>query len=171
MTKIVGIIPSRYASTRFPAKPLAKIGGKSMINRVYDQCKKAKSLTEVVVATDHEAIADDVKSFGGKVVMTNSNHPSGTDRCFEAYQKLNWRLGIKNDVWKNNVTWTTDGQSDDTDILVIQPTAELSYVWLKSNFVIAPSVAFGLEWNVETKGEPTGEGPILLVGIQLGHRF
>ncbi|MGB0523287.1 MAG: 3-deoxy-manno-octulosonate cytidylyltransferase [Flammeovirgaceae bacterium] len=88
MTKIVGIIPSRYASTRFPAKPLAKIGGKSMIQRVYEQCKKANSLTQVVVATDHEAIANEVKSFGGAVVMTAESHPSGTDRCHEAYQAL-----------------------------------------------------------------------------------
>jgi len=88
MTKIVGIIPSRYASTRFPAKPLAKIGGMSMIQRVYEQCKKATSLNRVVVATDHEAIANEVQSFGGEYVMTDVNHHSGTDRCYEAYTLL-----------------------------------------------------------------------------------
>lgn len=88
MSKIVGIIPSRYASTRFPAKPLAKIGGKSMIQRVYEQCKKAESLSEVVVATDHQAIADEITAFGGEFVMTSENHPSGTDRCYEAYTSL-----------------------------------------------------------------------------------
>lgn len=89
MTKIVGIIPSRYASTRFPAKPLAKIGGKSMIQHVYEQCMKSKSLSKVVVATDHQAIFDEVRSFNGHVVMTAESHPSGTDRCYEAYQSLN----------------------------------------------------------------------------------
>ncbi len=87
MSKIIGIIPARYASTRFPAKPLADIAGKSMIQRVYEQCKKAKSLSEVVVATDHELIFKAVEKFGGKAVMTAENHPSGTDRCYEAFQQ------------------------------------------------------------------------------------
>lgn len=87
--KILGIIPARYASTRFPGKPLALIDGKSMICRVYEQAKKASCLTQVVVATDDERIADHVKEFGGKAVLTHKNHPSGTDRCFEALQLMN----------------------------------------------------------------------------------
>jgi 3-deoxy-manno-octulosonate cytidylyltransferase (CMP-KDO synthetase) len=83
---IIGIIPARFASTRFPGKPLIDIGGKSMIQRVYEQCKKATSLSEVIVATDDERIAAHVKSFGGKVAMTNINHQSGTDRCAEVMQ-------------------------------------------------------------------------------------
>lgn len=86
--KIAGIIPARYASTRFPGKPLALINGKTMIRRVYEQVSKAKMLTAVVVATDDQRIVDDVNNFGGKVVMTSSKHPSGTDRCAEALQKL-----------------------------------------------------------------------------------
>ena len=82
--KIIGIIPARYASTRFPAKPLIDIGGKSMIQRVYEQANKSKSLSDVVVATDDDRIASHVKSFGGNVVMTSESHQSGTDRCFEA---------------------------------------------------------------------------------------
>ena len=82
--KIIGIIPARYASTRFPGKPLADLGGQSMIERVYKQVKKAKSLHKVVVATEHELIYNHVKSFGGDVCMTSENHPSGTDRCYEA---------------------------------------------------------------------------------------
>ncbi len=82
--KIIGIIPARYASTRFPAKPLIDIGGKSMIQRVYEQAKKAKSLTDVVVATDDARISEHVKSFDGNIVMTSESHQSGTDRCFEA---------------------------------------------------------------------------------------
>lgn len=85
---IVGIIPARFASTRFPGKPLIDIAGKTMIQRVYEQAKKANSLSEVVVATDDERIAQHVQSFGGNVVMTSENHQSGTDRCFEAIEKF-----------------------------------------------------------------------------------
>lgn len=84
MTKILGVIPARYASTRFPAKALADINGKSMVQRVYEQAKKAKQVAKVVVATDHEAIFNHVQSFGGEVVMTSTEHLSGTDRCMEA---------------------------------------------------------------------------------------
>lgn len=88
MSKIIGIIPARYASTRFPGKPLVDIGGKSMIQRVYEQSSKSKLLADVVVATDDEKIKEHVLSFGGKVVMTGSHHQSGTDRCFEAIEKF-----------------------------------------------------------------------------------
>ena len=82
----IGIIPARYASTRFPAKPLAMLGGKTVIQRVYEQVKDL--LDKVVVATDDERIEQAVKAFGGEVVMTSPNHKSGTDRCFEAYTKV-----------------------------------------------------------------------------------
>lgn len=85
--KILGIIPARFASSRFPGKPLADIGGKSMIQRVYEQALKAKSLSKVVVATDDPRILDHVISFGGDACMTSESHPSGTDRCFEALKK------------------------------------------------------------------------------------
>ena len=81
----IGIIPARYASTRFPGKPLVKIKGKSMIQRVYEQVSSV--LDCVFVATDDLRIADSVKTFGGNVVMTSENHKSGTDRCYEAYEK------------------------------------------------------------------------------------
>lgn len=83
---ILGIIPARYASTRFPGKPLADIGGKSMIQRVYEQATKAR-LNKVVVATDDNRILEHVQGFGGYAVMTAGTHESGTDRCFEAYQQ------------------------------------------------------------------------------------
>lgn len=85
---IAGIIPARYASSRFPGKPLARIDGKSMIHRVYEQSAQAKGLDKVVVATDDERIARHVRDFGGEVVMTGANHPSGTDRCMEALRDL-----------------------------------------------------------------------------------
>lgn len=84
--RFIAIIPARYASTRFPAKPLALLGGKPVIQRVYEQVTGI--ISSAVVATDDERIADAVKSFGGQVVMTSPNHKSGTDRCWEAYQKL-----------------------------------------------------------------------------------
>lgn len=86
--KIIGIIPVRFASTRFPGKPLVDIGGKTMIRRVYEQAKKSTILTEVVVATDDSSIEAEVKSFGGNVVLTEAHHQSGTDRCAEAVQKV-----------------------------------------------------------------------------------
>ncbi len=89
MTSILGIIPARYGSSRFPGKPLIDILGKSMIQRVYEQAKKSSMLTDVVVATDDERIYKHVEAFGGKVVYTKEDHPSGTDRCFEALQKTN----------------------------------------------------------------------------------
>ncbi len=81
--KILGIIPARFASSRFPGKPLADIAGKSMIQRVYEQCCKSSSLQKVIVATDDPRILDHVKNFGGDAIMTSDTHVSGTDRCSE----------------------------------------------------------------------------------------
>ena len=86
--KVYAIIPSRYASTRLPGKPLLKIKGKTIIQMVYEQCKKVDLLEEVIVATDDERIFNEVKSFGGKCVMTSSEHKSGTDRIAEVAQSL-----------------------------------------------------------------------------------
>ena len=90
--KYLAIIPARYASTRFPAKPLALLGGKLVIQRVYEQVRKV--LDDVFVATDDERIFRAVEDFGGRAIMTREDHKSGTDRCFEAYQKS----GVKCDV-------------------------------------------------------------------------
>ena len=84
MIKILGIIPARFASTRFPGKPLADILGKPMIQHVYERVMKAEKLHDVLVATDDTRIYDCVKNFGGHVVMTDSNLPNGTARCEEA---------------------------------------------------------------------------------------
>ncbi|MBL0300396.1 MAG: 3-deoxy-manno-octulosonate cytidylyltransferase [Cytophagaceae bacterium] len=86
--RILGVIPARYASTRFPGKLLKEIGGKSIIRMVYEQCLKTKSLIRVVVATDNELVFDHVQSFGGEVIMTLESHQSGTDRCAEVAKKL-----------------------------------------------------------------------------------
>ena len=90
--KFLGIIPARYASTRFPGKPLAELGGMTVIERVWRQARRV--LDQVVVATDDERIAGAVRSFGGEAIMTSASHRSGTDRCYEAYVKS----GIECDV-------------------------------------------------------------------------
>ena len=84
--KIVAIIPARYASTRFPGKPLIDIAGKSMIQRVIERVQLCASISEVLVATDDERIAQHVETLGLKCIMTRADHPSGTDRCLEALE-------------------------------------------------------------------------------------
>lgn len=85
---IIGVIPARYASTRFPGKPLVDILGKSMIQRVVEQVQKCTQLTRVIVATDDQRIADHVEGFGGEVMMTSPDHESGTERMGEVAQTL-----------------------------------------------------------------------------------
>ncbi|HEY1023633.1 MAG TPA: 3-deoxy-manno-octulosonate cytidylyltransferase [Sphingobacteriaceae bacterium] len=85
---ILGVIPARFASTRFPGKPLAMIREKSMIQRVYEQALKADCLAYVVVATDDERIFNHVTGFGGQALLTSTEHQSGTDRCAEVADKL-----------------------------------------------------------------------------------
>ena len=84
--RFIALIPARYASTRFPGKPLAMLGGKSVIQRVYEQVSQV--VDETYVATDDQRIFDAVEAFGGKVVMTRSDHKSGTDRIEEAAEKI-----------------------------------------------------------------------------------
>lgn len=93
--RFLAIIPARYASTRFPAKPLAQLGGKPIIQRVYERVSAV--FPQACVATDDERIFAAVEAFGGKAVMTSTAHRSGTDRCYEAYQKM----GIEADVVVN----------------------------------------------------------------------
>jgi 3-deoxy-manno-octulosonate cytidylyltransferase (CMP-KDO synthetase) len=85
---ILGIIPARYGSTRFPGKPLVMIGGKSMIRRVWEQAGKSVSLNRVIIATDNETIAAHVTGFGGEVMMTGTHHRSGTERCAEVLENV-----------------------------------------------------------------------------------
>ena len=97
--KVFGIIPARYASKRFPGKPLAKLGEHTMIEWVYRRALKA--FDTVVVATDDERIAEEVRIFGGQAVMTSSEHLSGTDRCAEALAQIQEKIGVKADVVVN----------------------------------------------------------------------
>jgi len=97
---ILGVIPARFASTRFPGKPLVQIDGISMIQRVYAQSAQAKKIQELVVATDDNRILEHVTAFGGKAVLTSTTHPSGTDRCAEVarlFPKATAVLNIQGD--------------------------------------------------------------------------
>ncbi|MCU0327094.1 MAG: 3-deoxy-manno-octulosonate cytidylyltransferase, partial [Spirosomaceae bacterium] len=85
--KILAVIPARFASSRFPGKPLVEIAGKTMIQRVYEQVMKAKDIQKVVVATDDPRILNHVMEFGGNAVMTSADHVNGTERVEEAFQK------------------------------------------------------------------------------------
>jgi 3-deoxy-manno-octulosonate cytidylyltransferase (CMP-KDO synthetase) len=101
MKKILAVIPARYASTRFPGKPLVDIGGKSMIQRVYEQVQKVNTIQKIVVATDHKDIHDHVIGFGGQACMTSEHHATGTDRCYEALthqdDKFDYVINIQGD--------------------------------------------------------------------------
>lgn len=92
--KITAIIPARMGSSRFPGKPLVEICGKSMIQRVYEQVKKAKSIGEIYIATDDERIKNKAESFGAKVIMTSQHHICGTDRIAEAIQNIQGEIII-----------------------------------------------------------------------------
>jgi len=87
-SSVIGVIPARYGSTRFPGKPLHLINGKSLIQHVWDQCQKCRNLERVVVATDDERIAEAVRDFNGNVAMTSDEHPSGTDRIAEVAAEI-----------------------------------------------------------------------------------
>ncbi|MES2798415.1 MAG: 3-deoxy-manno-octulosonate cytidylyltransferase [Bacteroidota bacterium] len=85
--KVLGVIPARFGSSRFPGKPLIDLKGKTMIQRVYEGAAKSTLIKELIVATDDQRIYDEVIRFGGKAEMTSSHHPSGTDRCAEVFEK------------------------------------------------------------------------------------
>ena len=98
--KVLGVIPARYGSSRFPGKPLIDLKGKSMIQRVYEGAKQCTLFEEVVVATDDQRIFDAVLMFGGKAMMTSQSHPSGTDRCAEVaktYPQMDVVVNIQGD--------------------------------------------------------------------------
>lgn len=87
--KVLGVIPARYASSRFPGKPLIDLKGKTMIQRVYEGAKRSELISNVIVATDDHRIQDEVLRFGGQAILTSPNHPSGTDRCAEVLTSFN----------------------------------------------------------------------------------
>lgn len=125
--KVLGVIPARYGSSRFPGKPLIEIKGKSMIQRVYERSSQSEILDDLVVATDDERIFEAVKKFGGKAVMTSMDHQSGTDRCLEAMKKVEGEydviINIQGDEPFIDPTQITDVakcfSDDDSDIATL----------------------------------------------------
>ncbi len=97
---VVAIIPARFDSTRLPGKPLARIGGKPMIQHVYESTSKAKGLDRVLVATDDRRVEETVRGFGGEVLMTSKHHASGTDRLAEVARKIkaDWFVNVQGDL-------------------------------------------------------------------------
>jgi len=92
--RILGIIPARYGSSRFPGKPLIDLKGKTMIQRVVEGAAKSSLLTDLIVATDDARIVNAVEGFGGKVRITDSGHPTGTDRCAEIVRSLSEKYDV-----------------------------------------------------------------------------
>ena len=121
---ILGIIPARYGSTRFPGKPLANILGKSMILRVYEQCKKCSSLSKIIVATDDKKIINHVENFGGKAIMTSKEHLSGTDRCNEVLQKIKEKTDIVINI-QGDEPFISPAQIDEIIQLFNDPETEI----------------------------------------------
>ncbi|MCC5813575.1 MAG: 3-deoxy-manno-octulosonate cytidylyltransferase [Leptospira sp.] len=97
-TKVFAIIPARYGSTRFPGKPLVKIAGKTMIRWTYESSSRCKDLHDVIVATDDDRIFQEVQSWGGRVVMTKSDHPTGTDRIIEVVKSMGSEINPDKDI-------------------------------------------------------------------------
>jgi len=141
---ILGIIPARYASSRFPGKPLIDIKGMSMIQRVYMQAKKSTSLDEVVVATDDERIKKHVESFGGVAVMTKEEHPSGTDRCFEVLQHINIQ-GDEPFIDPDQITLLAEVLKDETTELATLVIPVDSHELLFSNSEVKVTVNSNME--------------------------
>ncbi len=129
--KILGVIPARFASTRFPGKPLAMIGQKSMIQHVWDRCVLSQHVNEWVIATDDQRIFDTVKSFGGKAMMTSQEAQSGTDRCAEVLQ-----------AFPNIYQAVINVQGD-------EPLVEVSQIDALAQAMIVPScdIATLVKWN------------------------
>lgn len=143
---ILGIIPARYASTRFPGKPFADINGKTMIQRVYEQAMQSNYLDNVVVATDDARILEHVTSFGGHAVMTAASHPSGTDRCYEALQAIG-----------GDYKYVINIQGDEPFIVPAQ-IDELAQVLLDGNVEIATQMI-----AVTTAAELADKGEVKIV--------
>lgn len=123
--KIAGIIPARYGSTRFPGKPLALINGKTMIRRVYEQVKKTRNISIVIVATDDQRIIDEVESFGGQASMTSPDHKSGTDRCAEVLENLNQDIDVVINI-QGDEPFIDPGQIDQLAGMFDHPEVEIA---------------------------------------------
>lgn len=126
MMKILGVIPARYASTRFPGKPLALVNGKPMIQCVYERAQQARMLTDLCVATDDERIANVVEGFGGQVFMTADDHPSGSDRIAEVVGSYLPNIDIVVNIQGDEPLIAPEAIDLAVSILRTDPNAEVS---------------------------------------------
>lgn len=126
MMKILGVIPARYASTRFPGKPLALVAGKPMIQCVYERAQQARMLTDLCVATDDERIASVVEGFGGQVFMTADDHPSGSDRIAEVVGSYLPNIDIVVNIQGDEPLIAPEAIDLAVSILRTDPNAEVS---------------------------------------------
>jgi 3-deoxy-manno-octulosonate cytidylyltransferase (CMP-KDO synthetase) len=131
MMNILGIIPARFGSSRFPGKPLIDLAGKSMIQRVYEQAKKSKYLSNVIVATDDQRIFDHVLNFGGNAVMTSDKHQSGTDRCAEVIEKSKENYNAVINI-QGDEPFIDPGQIDILCACFDDPTTELATLIMRT---------------------------------------
>ena len=127
----MGVIPARYESTRLPGKVLMEIGGKSIIQMVYEQCLKSESLSELVVATDSKLVLEHVQKFGGNAVLTSEKHPSGTDRCAEAVELLGGAINYDFVVNIQGDEPIINPENIDRMIARIKISTEISSVFVK----------------------------------------
>lgn len=132
MLKIIGIIPARYASTRFEGKVLTDIAGKSMVQRVYEQASKAQRLSKVLVATDDERVWKHIQSCGGNVVLTSDKHPSGTDRCAEAISKVEENFDVLINI-QGDEPFIDPAQIDEIAALFDDPGVQIATLAKKIN--------------------------------------
>ena len=128
--KVCGVIPARYASSRFPGKPLVPIAGKPMIQHVYERASQAALVDHLVVATDDQRIFDAVQSFGGSAVMTDADHPSGTDRIAQAASQVDcdYVLNIQGDeplIDAGVINAVAGALIDEPDVPMATPIAEI----------------------------------------------
>jgi len=123
--RILGIIPARYASSRFPGKPLADVGGMSMVMRVVSQARKCALIQEIVVATDDERVFQHVLDHGGNAVMTSLDHPSGTDRCLEAVGQVDAEADVVLNI-QGDEPFVEPGQLESLCMLMHRKGAEIA---------------------------------------------
>jgi len=134
--RTLGVIPARYASSRFPGKPLAMIGGKTMIQRVYEQALKSQKLTKAIVATDDERIYNHVTEFGGIAMMTSASHPTGSSRIAEVIEKLSASGKCQYDVVLNiqgDEPFIDPAQIDLAISLFSDPSVQIGTLIMKIN--------------------------------------
>jgi len=169
--KIIGVIPSRFASTRFPGKPLCDICGKTMIQRVYERASEARHLDGVIVATDDERIFKEVRSFGGEVSMTSESHPDGTSRVAETVRDIDCDIVIN---IQGDEPFIDPSMIDETASLLISnpdvPASTLAFVLQDHEDVEDPNMVKVVR-DLKGKALYFSRSPIPFMRYQIGAEY